>query len=233
MISPSSISTRMTLASSVLVWRRPPAGAAGETAKLILVLEAHATAHSTAPGARLSDDLKDQVSTTSTGDRAPFSARNGAPRQGRPRTVRSPAVVATSFSRVPLRWVVRVGTARCLRPLEQGRMVRAIVRVLSCEFLGGFSQSLTRWPLDVGTRHDHRGQGPELHHSRALARELDSPPRTTPNTTATTTPAAPAGNPRSPTRALGMTSPSTTARSDHRSTGPLGPLPLTGQQSRR
>src|SRR3954464_822138 len=87
MISPSSISTRMTLASSVLVWRRPPAGAAGETAKLILVLEAHATAHSTAPAARLSDDLKDQVSTTSTGDRAPFSARNGAPRQGRPMTV--------------------------------------------------------------------------------------------------------------------------------------------------
>src|SRR3954447_18505590 len=77
----------MTLASSVLVWRQPPAGAAGETAKLILVLEAHATAHSTAPGARLSDDLKDQVSTTSTGDRAPFSARNGTPRQGRPMTV--------------------------------------------------------------------------------------------------------------------------------------------------
>src|SRR4051812_50066170 len=87
MISPSSVSTCMTLASSVLVWRRPPVGAAGETAKLILVLEAHATAHSTAPGARLSDDLKDQVSTTSTGDRAPFSARNGAPRQGRPMTV--------------------------------------------------------------------------------------------------------------------------------------------------
>src|SRR3954466_11618026 len=88
MISPSSVSTCMTLASSVLVWRRPPVGAAGETAKLILVLEAHATAHSTAPGARLSDDLKDQVSTTSTGDRAPFSARNGTPRQGRPMTVR-------------------------------------------------------------------------------------------------------------------------------------------------
>src|SRR3954453_12893900 len=94
MISPSSVSTRMTLASSVLVWRRPPAGAAGETAKLILVLEAHATAHSTAPGARLSDDLKDQVSTTSTGDRAPFSARNGAPRQGRPMTVRNQPVVS-------------------------------------------------------------------------------------------------------------------------------------------
>src|SRR3954465_5738490 len=88
MISPSSVSTRMTLASSVLVWRRPPAGAAGETAKLIRVAEAHVTAHSTAPGARLSDDLEDQVSTTSTGGRAPFSARNGAPRQGRPRTVR-------------------------------------------------------------------------------------------------------------------------------------------------
>src|SRR3954447_9612068 len=84
----------MTLASSVLVWRQPPAGAAGETAKLILVLEAHATAHSTAPGARLSDDLKDQVSTTSTGDRAPFSARNGAPRQGRPRTVSARCVTS-------------------------------------------------------------------------------------------------------------------------------------------
>ncbi|MCV2489363.1 zinc ribbon domain-containing protein, partial [Geodermatophilus sp. YIM 151500] len=26
----------------------------------------------------------------------------------------------------------------------------------------------TRWPLDVGDRHDHRGQGPDLHHSRGL-----------------------------------------------------------------
>src|SRR3954453_16670287 len=105
MISPSSVSTRMTLASSVLVWRRPPAGAAGETAKLILVLEAHATAHSTAPGARLSDDLKDQVSTTSTGDRAPFSARNGAPRQGRPRTVRARYGPVVFFTRKVLRFL--------------------------------------------------------------------------------------------------------------------------------
>src|SRR3954447_18634058 len=96
----------MTLASSVLVWRQPPAGAAGETAKLILVLEAHATAHSTAPGARLSDDLKDQVSTTSTGDRAPFSARNGAPRQGRPMTVRTASTIAFATSTG-----TRVGTA--------------------------------------------------------------------------------------------------------------------------
>ena len=41
-------------------------------ANLILVLEAHVTAHSTAPGARLWDGLNDQVSTTSTGGRGPI-----------------------------------------------------------------------------------------------------------------------------------------------------------------
>src|SRR5918997_2434646 len=71
MISGSSVSTCIALASLIPLRRRPPVGAAQETAKLILVLEAHVTAHSAAPGARLSDDLKDQVSTTSTGDRAP------------------------------------------------------------------------------------------------------------------------------------------------------------------
>src|SRR3954447_12772659 len=111
----------MTLASSVLVWRQPPAGAAGETAKLILVLEAHATAHSTAPGARLSDDLKDQVSTTSTGDRAPFSARNGAPRQGRPRTVRRPP----GRLRPPLRGGSAPGGARSATSRARPRAVRA------------------------------------------------------------------------------------------------------------
>src|SRR3954465_12386619 len=52
------------------------------TANLILVLEAHETAHSTAPGARLQNGLADQATTPPTGGRAPFSARNGAPRQG-------------------------------------------------------------------------------------------------------------------------------------------------------
>src|SRR3954463_15284278 len=89
MISPSSLSTCLTLAPSVLVWRRPPVGAAGREAKLILVLEAHATAHSTAPGARLNHGLEDQGATTSTGGRAPFSRRTGAPRQGRSRTMGS------------------------------------------------------------------------------------------------------------------------------------------------
>ena len=49
---------------------------------LILVLKAHVTAHSTAPGAGLQDGLNDQATTTSRGGRAPFSARNGAPRHG-------------------------------------------------------------------------------------------------------------------------------------------------------
>src|SRR3954454_7375177 len=83
MTSGSSVSTRIALASAHLgrnlgghPWKLQG------TANLILVLEAHTTAHSTAPGARLQNGLDDQATTTSTGDRAPFSARNGAPRQG-------------------------------------------------------------------------------------------------------------------------------------------------------
>ena len=45
-------------------------------------LEAHETAHSTAPGAPLQNGLDDQATTASTGARAPFSVRNGTPRQG-------------------------------------------------------------------------------------------------------------------------------------------------------
>src|SRR4051812_26413203 len=83
MTSGSSVSTRIALASAHL--GRNLGGHPWElqgTANLILVLEAHETAHSTAPGARLQNGLDDQATTTSTGDRTPFSARNGAPRQG-------------------------------------------------------------------------------------------------------------------------------------------------------
>src|SRR3954471_12145005 len=83
MTSGSSVSTCIALASALL--RRNLGGHPWElqgTANLILVLEAHETAHSTAPGARLQNGLDDQATTTSTGNRAPFSARNGAPRQG-------------------------------------------------------------------------------------------------------------------------------------------------------
>src|SRR5829696_6991035 len=83
MTSGSSVSTCIALASAHL--RRNPGGHPWElqgTANLILVLEAHETAHSTAPGARLQNGLDDQATTTSTGGRPPFSARNGAPRQG-------------------------------------------------------------------------------------------------------------------------------------------------------
>src|SRR3954463_12411194 len=52
------------------------------TANPILRLEPHETARSTAPGARLQNGLDDQATTTSTGGRRPFSARNDAPRQG-------------------------------------------------------------------------------------------------------------------------------------------------------
>src|SRR3954471_23548930 len=83
MTSGSSVSTCIALASVTL--DRNLGGHPWElqgTANLILVLEAHATAHSTAPGARLQNGLDDQATTTSTGGRRPFSARNGAPRQG-------------------------------------------------------------------------------------------------------------------------------------------------------
>src|SRR4051812_10859085 len=83
MTSGSSVSTRIALASAHLgrnlgghPWKLQG------TANLILVLAAHETAHSTAPGARLQNGLDDQATTTSTGDRAPFSARNGAPHRG-------------------------------------------------------------------------------------------------------------------------------------------------------
>src|SRR3982751_5012304 len=83
MTSGSSVSTCIALASAHL--RRNLGGHPWElqgTANLILVLEAHETAHSTAPGARLQNGLDDQATTTSTGGGPPFSARNGAPRQG-------------------------------------------------------------------------------------------------------------------------------------------------------
>jgi hypothetical protein len=57
MISGSSVSTRIALASPVpWFWGGHPQELQG-TANLILVLEAHATAHSAAPGARLQDGL--------------------------------------------------------------------------------------------------------------------------------------------------------------------------------
>src|SRR3954469_16792657 len=83
MTSGSSVSTCIALASAL--HGRNLGGHPWElqgTANLILVLAAHETAHSTAPGARLQNGLDDQATTTSTGGRAPFSARNGAPRQG-------------------------------------------------------------------------------------------------------------------------------------------------------
>src|SRR3954464_11772852 len=90
MTSGSSVSTRIALASAH--HGRNLGGHPWElqgTANLILVLEAHETAHSTAPGARLQNGLDDQATTTSTGCPPPFSARNGAPRQG-PMGLQSP-----------------------------------------------------------------------------------------------------------------------------------------------
>jgi hypothetical protein len=37
------------------------------------------------------------------------------------------------------------------------------------EFLGGFSQSFTRWPLAVRDRHGHDHEEPDLHHSAGLS----------------------------------------------------------------
>src|SRR3954447_27003156 len=83
MTSGSSVSTCIALASARLRtdWGGQPWELQG-TVNLILVLAAHETAHSTAPRARLQDGLDDQATTTSTAGRTPFSARNGAPRQG-------------------------------------------------------------------------------------------------------------------------------------------------------
>src|SRR4051794_2483991 len=64
MTSGSSVSTRIALASAHL--RRNLGGHPWElqgTANLILVLEAHETAHSTTPGARLQNGLDDQAVT--------------------------------------------------------------------------------------------------------------------------------------------------------------------------
>src|SRR3954466_4416344 len=73
MTSGSSVSTCIALASAHL--GRNLGGHPWElqgTANLILVLEAHETAHSTAPGARLQNGLDDQATTTSTGGRGPI-----------------------------------------------------------------------------------------------------------------------------------------------------------------
>src|SRR3954466_15519231 len=80
MTSGSSVSTCIALASVTL--DRNLGGHPWElqgTANLILVLEAHATAHSTAPGARLQNGLDDQATTTSTGDRTIFSPERRSP----------------------------------------------------------------------------------------------------------------------------------------------------------
>src|SRR3954449_3043599 len=73
MTSGSSVSTCIALASAHLgrnlgdhPWELQG------TANLILVLEAHETAHSTAPGARLQNGLDDQATTASTGGRPPI-----------------------------------------------------------------------------------------------------------------------------------------------------------------
>jgi hypothetical protein len=60
MISASSVSTGIPLASARLGTDLEAAtrGSCRGTANLILVLEAHATAHSAAPGARLQTDLQ-------------------------------------------------------------------------------------------------------------------------------------------------------------------------------
>src|SRR3982750_511003 len=64
------------------------------TVNLILVHEAHETALSTAPGARLQNGLDDQATTTSTGGRTSFSIRNGSPRQGSNGTSGTGSVIA-------------------------------------------------------------------------------------------------------------------------------------------
>jgi hypothetical protein len=52
------------------------------------------------------------------------------------------------------------------------------------EFLGRYSQSLTRWLLHARDRHDHQTKEPELHHpkgltltTRFLAFEVNAQPR--------------------------------------------------------
>jgi hypothetical protein len=58
------------------------------------------------------------------------------------------------------------------------------------EVLGGFSQSLTRWPLNVGERHQHRE--PELHH---LLGRHQRDPGTLGTATTAQPPASPAATP--------------------------------------
>jgi hypothetical protein len=41
------------------------------------------------------------------------------------------------------------------------------------EVLGGFSQSLTRWPLDFRDRHDHQIKQPDLHHDQGRHPDLE------------------------------------------------------------
>jgi len=57
-----------------------------------------------------------------------------------------------------------------LSQLEQGRLVRTIALLRFYEFLGRFSQSLTRWPLSVRDRHGLVVQEFQLHQSKGLTR---------------------------------------------------------------
>jgi len=61
-----------------------------------------------------------------------------------------------------------IGAAQRLGQLEQCRLVQGH-RVQSFrEFLGRYSQSLTRWFLHAWDRHDHQIKEPELHHPKGL-----------------------------------------------------------------
>jgi hypothetical protein len=68
----------------------------------------------------------------------------------------------------PAHQLTIIGAAQRLGQLEQGRLVQGH-RVKSFhEFLGRYSQSLTRWLLHARDRHDHQTKEPELHHPKGL-----------------------------------------------------------------
>ena len=48
--------------------------------------------------------------------------------------------------------IIDIGALQCLQQLEQGRLVQGHRVVSLRAFLGGFTQRLTRWPLNI-TRH--------------------------------------------------------------------------------
>jgi len=69
----------------------------------------------------------------------------------------------------PAHQLATIGASHHIKQFQQGRLIQSHRVNPFREFLGGYSQSLTRWLLTVGDRHGHHDEEPDLHHPAGLS----------------------------------------------------------------